>query len=290
MTQSFDPQSETAQELAAYLGFWADQGIDLLFDDTPHNLRLEENKSPLRLVSGGQEDNRPSVAEVSANVNSFAPSNRNAPDLEAIKHDAQVLIDASTSLESLYAALEGFDATPLRNEGGRKFIRGRGVEKAALMIIGEPPTKAEDDTGEAFQGPEGRLIDLMLKAAGLSDSVYLCHAAFWKPAGQRPLTDEDFALNYLFLKAIIARVNPSGVLLMGACAARSVLGVNEGILKLRAQSLTLGAPGLTRDEQGPLPAAATYAPQFLLRQPQAKAMAWADLLRLKKALNVPHKS
>ncbi len=71
-------------------------------------------------------------------------------------------------------------------------------------------------------------------------------------------------------------MKPKAVLLLGAAAARAVLRTDEGILRLRGQwrdwRLTEG------DVSAPV--LATLHPSFLLKQPQAKRQAWADMLAL----------
>jgi DNA polymerase len=56
-----------------------------------------------------------------------------------------------------------------------------------------------------------------------------------------------------------------------------------GITRLRGQWLSLGVNGLSE----PVQAIAMYHPSFLLRSPERKREAWADLLSIKSRLEVP---
>ena len=71
-------------------------------------------------------------------------------------------------------------------------------------------------------------------------------------------------------------MKPRAVLLLGAAAARSVLRTEDGIMKVRGQWRDW------RSTEGDVsaPVIATLHPAFLLRQPQAKRQAWADMLEL----------
>ena len=61
---------------------------------------------------------------------------------------------------------------------------------------------------------------------------------------------------------------------IGAVAVRHVLGVNDGIMRLRGKWETYQSAGLKRA----IPVLPTLHPAYLLRQPAAKRLAWRDLL------------
>ncbi len=71
------------------------------------------------------------------------------------------------------------------------------------------------------------------------------------------------------LSAAIAHVQPSVVLVMGRLAARAAMGRSDPLGRLRAQPHSVAG----------VPAIVTYDAPYLLRAPQAKAAAWADLCR-----------
>jgi DNA polymerase len=79
-----------------------------------------------------------------------------------------------------------------------------------------------------------------------------------------------------FVERAFALLKPKAVLLLGAASAKSVLGAEEGIMKLRGNwkewRLLEGAVSA--------PVMPTLHPAFLLRQPQAKRQVWSDLLSL----------
>ncbi len=66
---------------------------------------------------------------------------------------------------------------------------------------------------------------------------------------------------------------------IGGSAAKEVLGVAEGIMRLRGKwrEVTVG------DRK--IPAIATLHPAYLLRTPAAKQLAWMDLLQIKAKLS-----
>ena len=81
-----------------------------------------------------------------------------------------------------------------------------------------------------------------------------------------------------FLARQIELLNPQMLVLLGGAAAKSILGVSEGIMRLRGKWLTY------RSGSREVPTLATLHPAYLLRNPVDKRLAWRDLLALKAAL------
>ncbi len=73
------------------------------------------------------------------------------------------------------------------------------------------------------------------------------------------------------LRRHIELVNPGVMILLGAVAARHVLGFSEGIMKLRGRWLEYRVGDVM------VPVMATLHPAYLLRQPAHKKLAWRDL-------------
>ncbi len=144
------------------------------------------------------------------------------------------------------------------------------------MVVGEGPGAEEDARGQPFVGKAGQLLDRMLAEAGLEGRVFITNTVFWRPPGNRTPTPAEQAVCAPFVERAFALLKPRAVLLVGAAASKSVLGVDEGIMRLRGNwkewRLAEGAVSA--------PALPTLHPAFLLRQPLAKRQAWADLLSL----------
>ena len=68
-------------------------------------------------------------------------------------------------------------------------------------------------------------------------------------------------------------------MLLGGAAAKNILGVAEGIMRLRGKWLSYSSGG--RD----IATLATLHPAYLLRNPEAKRLAWRDFLALKERLD-----
>ena len=97
-----------------------------------------------------------------------------------------------------------------------------------------------------------------------------------------------------FVERMIVLARPRLLVLLGGAAAKYLLGVEDGILRLRGKWRAYEPPGGGaasrldgRSATGgdfEIPVMPTLHPAYLLRQPAQKSLAWRDLLEVKKAL------
>ncbi len=256
----------TAESL---LAFWAEAGVDAMLLDTPID-KIEAGK----FVAPKPPEKKPLLV---------AASKPGAPDVAGAVEKARHLAAEAQDLEALKAAIAAFDGCPLKFEGARQTVFGRGAPDASLLVIGEGPGPEEDTRGEPFVGRPGQLLDRMLRAAGLTDRVFITNTVFWRPPGNRTPSPQEQAICAPFLERAIELIAPRMLLVLGAPAAKSMLKRDEGILSLRGRWFEW------RSESGnlELPAMPTLHPAFLLRQPGAKKKAWSDLLTLTERLDRP---
>jgi uracil-DNA glycosylase len=202
-----------------------------------------------------------------------APAGKNLDDRSSIGQ-APTLAE----LEALVAAFEGCG---LRRTA-KSLCFARGSEQARLMLIGEAPGRDEDLQGKPFVGRAGQLLDRMLAAIGLGEShVYITNTVYWRPPGNRTPTPQEVEACAPFLARQIELLSPDVLVLLGGAAAKSILGVNDGIMRLRGKWLTYQCAG------GSIATLATLHPAYLLRNPEAKRYAWRDLLMAKEAIEKP---
>ena len=150
------------------------------------------------------------------------------------------------------------------------------------MVVGDLPSDTDEPSGQPFTGPEGVLLDNMLKAVGvrrqgsaqnanaLADLPEACltHAVKCRPQNGRNPETSELATCAAYLSRQVSLVQPRVILAMGRFAIQSLLGSTEPMGKLR---------GRLHDFQG-VPVVVTYPPSSLLRNPADKAKAWADLV------------
>jgi uracil-DNA glycosylase len=202
-----------------------------------------------------------------------------AMPLDASALTARELARQAGDIAALEAALVGFDGCGLKKTA-KHLCFARGNPKARLMLIGEAPGRDEDLEGRPFVGRAGKLLDKMLAAIALTEAdVYITNTVYWRPPGNRTPTPEEVEACAPFLARQIELLSPHVLVLLGGAAAKNILGVVEGIMRLRGKWLNYASSG--RD----IPTLATLHPAFLLRNPEHKRLAWRDLLMVKERLN-----
>ncbi|UDF04631.1 uracil-DNA glycosylase [Asticcacaulis sp. AND118] len=273
------PNPQTIRELESYLSFLNDHELDDVYLDEPINRLLAENKSRSATPAAQNAQATVTPLPTSVRVNALRPESLRHFDLDLAVASATAVANTATTIDALYAALEAFPDIPLRYEGGKGVIRGRGAVPADLLIIGDVPDAEEDDALEAFQGKPGRLTDAALSALGLTERTCRLPGLFWRPTGGRPATEEDTRLTAPFMRRLIELAQPKALILCGTTAVRTVLDSADSVQKLRGKphelALSSGAKTLVF---------VTFPPALLLRQPLAKKAFWADCLQATEGL------
>ncbi len=198
---------------------------------------------------------------------------------------AQAAAAAAQSLPELKAALEAFEGCALKRTATNT-VFADGVAEGRVMLIGEAPGRDEDRVGKPFVGRAGQLLDKMLASIGLDrkTNAYITNVINWRPPDNRDPTPEEAAACLPFLRRHIELAEPQVIILLGAVAARHVVGITEGIMKLRGRWLEY------RVGDAMVPLMPTLHPAYLLRQPAHKKLAWRDLQAVRdrmKTLDLP---
>ena len=95
-------------------------------------------------------------------------------------------------------------------------VPGTGPAPADVMCIGEAPGAREDEIGQPFVGPAGRLLDELLASAGLSrESVHIANVVKCRPPGNRDPAPEEVAACRGYLERQIAIVDPKVIVTLG---------------------------------------------------------------------------
>ena len=118
----------------------------------------------------------------------------------------------------------------------------------------------------ALEGDAARLLDNMLRALNLQERPRVFSAALHRPPVDAQLAAEVPPLQPA-LQDLLQELRPDCVLVLGLASARAVLGRHDALGRLRAEPHRIAG----------VPTVVSYDPNYLLRAPQAKAGAWADL-------------
>jgi uracil-DNA glycosylase len=166
-------------------------------------------------------------------------------------------------------------------------VFGTGPQSARIVLVGEQPGDEEDQRGEPFIGPAGRLLDELLREARIDRSaLYVTNAVKhfkFVLRGKRRL-HESPRLSEInacrpWLLAELDALEPDLVVCLGASAAKSLLGGKFALMRERGKLVSSAwAPRVL----------ATLHPSAILRASdpdrarELRAMLLADLAEVKK--------
>jgi uracil-DNA glycosylase family 4 len=223
----------------------------------------------------------PGTADLGAQDDAtLAPEMSPAPvAMRPAADQAEAVRGGHTGLESLdwqelRAAAEAISA-----QARHPLVFGSSPRRAHWMLVGDVPGEPEEQQGQPFAGPVGKLLDNMLRAMGLERGrdVYLTNLLKCRPPGDRNPEPGELAQWEPFLRREVALVQPRLIVLMGRFAVPTVLQTQEPIGRLR---------GRMHVYEG-VPVVVTYHPAYLLRNLPDKAKAWTDLCLAMAALAGP---
>ena len=133
------------------------------------------------------------------------------------------------------------------HEHADQVVPGEGPARARMMMVGEQPGDVEDREGHVFVGPAGRLLDKALTETGIERSdVFLTNAVkhfrFERQGKRRihktPAVGHIVACNPWLVRELEI-VKPSLVVVLGAVAARALLGTGFKVTERRGQAVEL---------------------------------------------------
>jgi DNA polymerase len=171
-----------------------------------------------------------------------------------------------TLLETLAEDIRCCTACPLHKTRERA-VTGRGAGGPLVLILGDVPEKADEESGDPFAGVAGELLDRMLGAIALSrgTNCYLTNRIKCRPP-QHPPAPEETAACAPFLKRELAILKPLSILSFERSPSPSPLPLEDG-----------GFPGL--------PVFSTHHPALILAGGGLKRPAWETLKALSSTLS-----
>lgn len=256
--------ADAAQPAArALLAFWRAAGVDM---DEAEAVYAAAPARGSAAAQGSWAREEPIIA----------PRPLQRPKQEASTIDAaRTLAAEAQTIAELRTAVDKFDGCALKKTA-RNTVFSDGVDDALVLLIGEAPGREEDERGKPFVGRSGQLLDRMLAQIGLDrrSNILISNTIFWRPPGNRDPTQGEIVACLPFVERLIELAQPKLLILTGKAAAQTVLRREEAVTRMRGRKLSYTRDGLA----APVNAMVMLHPAYLLRQPQQKRLAWADLL------------
>jgi uracil-DNA glycosylase len=173
------------------------------------------------------------------------------------------------SLKALREAAAGCRGCDLYKKANQT-VFGEGKKASRMVLVGETPGDVEDREGHVFVGPAGHELDRALERLGIARrDVYLTNAVKhfrFEERGKRRIhqtpTARQVAACRPWLAAELRVVKPEALVVMGAVAAKSLLGNSFRVTERRGQLLD--------SDLAPI-VVATIHPSVVLRAPDDRA-------------------
>ena len=188
---------------------------------------------------------------------------------------AQEFIPADArTLDELKAAAPGCRGCELHQDA-TQVVFGRGAADARVVLVGEQPGDVEDQQGLPFVGPAGHLLRKAVEDAGIDPSgVYITNAVKhfrFELRGKRRIHQTPGPVHITacrpWLVAEFAKLQPELVVMLGATAAKALLGPSFRVTRSRGQLMPWPASA-QRPQDFPvaeIQALATIHPSAVLR-------------------------
>ena len=164
-------------------------------------------------------------------------------------------------------------------EGRNKIVFGSGDPQASLVFVGEAPGADEDAQGFPFVGRAGQLLTQMIEGTASKEgipikreNVYICNVVKCRPPENRAPQPDEMEICGQFLFRQLMAIKPKAICVLGATAAKAVLGGKDSVTKMRGNW----------HKWGDIPVMVTFHPSYLLRpyNQNAKREAWEDLKKV----------
>lgn len=264
-------------EIAARLEFYRELGIEEFFIQPRPDARLSETsaadlaQAPQAEQASTQPSSQPPEADISFQGSltmqrpPTAARSLNLFQAESPRpQERETLGDVQRDLG---------DCQRCKLAGGRKHIVfGQGNPRAELVFVGEGPGADEDEQGLPFVGRAGQLLNRMLESVGIRrEDVYICNVVKCRPPGNRTPERDEVEACSPFLFRQIESIRPRLVCCLGAPAVKTVLGLRDGILKIRGRFYDFGGAK----------ALATVHPAYVLRNPREEKILREDFAKIR---------
>jgi len=143
------------------------------------------------------------------------------------------------------------------------------------VFVGEGPGADEDEQGLPFVGRAGQLLNRMIQFVGMKrEEVYICNIVKCRPPGNRTPEKDEIDTCSPFLFRQIEAIRPRLVCCLGAPAMKTLLGIKEGITRVRGRFFDYAGTK----------AFVAYHPAYILRNPREEKILREDFEKIREFL------
>ena len=262
--------SEIARQFNDWLQFFRDIG----FEDFYRRPALEPEAPALPFISSAPGK----APDAAASAPAPPPNLSNRLGAEALNlfESRPAQADEPETLEEIRNDLGECQRCKLW-KGRKHIVFGQGNPHAQVVFIGEGPGADEDEQGLPFVGRAGQLLNRMMQLVQIRrEDVYICNVVKCRPPGNRTPESDEITACSPFLFRQIKAIRPRLICCLGAPAARTILGIKEGITKIHGRFFDYAGTK----------AMATVHPAYVLRSPREEVILREDFEKIREFLKL----
>lgn len=227
--------------------------------------------NPVTSVATGARSNR-TPARPTMRFDSVAPLTSRESNYPG---DPLPVTDRQAALDALGQEVAACTACTILASCRTQTVFGEGNPSPRVVFFGEAPGADEDRSGRPFVGKAGQLLTRMIEACKFRrPDVYILNTVKCRPPGNRNPDPDEIEHCRDFYQRQLNLLRPEYIVCLGAISSQELLKTKLSVGRLRGKF----------HEYFNSKVLVTYHPAYLLRNPDAKKAAWADLqLMLKDA-------
>jgi DNA polymerase len=186
-------------------------------------------------------------------------------------------------MDELIGLIEACTSCPL-HQGRQIPTPGSGGNHPELLVVGDwltVPDQRRPEAGQVFGAEQDVMLWKMMGAIGRNrEHVYVTNVIKCSvPSSMRPGA-EHLSVCENYLKQQVALLSPRLICAMGPESTQTLLATTRSLSQLRGRFHTCKLPQGQAIKVMP-----TYHPSYLLKNPEMKRAAWADLQLIQKELD-----
>jgi len=292
-----DPQDKdivNENSLSALLAHFRRSGVQFLPSADQNRVQQLTSQSqasvlPIQLPPAAEKTGSSVSPVAAATSSSPTPSPRSrfspvpvshavsAPKLESYAGPSLPVVERASRLNEIAGEVASCDLCQVLASSRKHTVPGEGNPAARVCFLGEAPGADEDASGMPFVGRAGQLLTKMIEACTFSrDDVFILNTVKCHPPGNRNPAHDEVENCRGYLERQLDIIQPEYIVCLGLVAAQTLLHSKLSIGRLRNQFHAYrGSKVLV-----------TYHPSYLLREPEVKKAAWADLQFLLRDMGI----
>lgn len=189
----------------------------------------------------------------------------------------------SNSIDNLSKKIKKCQKCPLWQQRTQA-VPGEGTPKTKIILIGEAPGQEEDKQGRPFCGQAGKLLNKLLKLAGLErPEVFITNIVKCRPPANRDPLPEEIKTCWPWLVEQMKIIKPKLIITLGRHAMNQFLPGQPKISKIHGHLIKL-----TDKKRRVVYCYPVFHPAAALYHNQWESLLEKDFKKLKKIIKEKH--